>query len=132
MMYGMPSKEQLENSRNAARSLNDALDTHGSLQVLRDKNIINITINKEGHTQLGHNLDEVSSWYSKALDQIDEVIKSDNKRFRCGNVGSVWFDVVVTANNKTKKVRVYLAGAGIVCGGYRCIVGLDATFDEKW
>ena len=68
-------------------------------------------------------------WAPGALTQLCRMFESENPpKFGAGSFGSVWFDVDLTSEGKTKKVRVAYHGKQ----GATYLIMLDATFDETW
>ena len=125
------TESRIQVAKAAADEANKAFDATGSLGILNKNKFAYFVFNKIGHEAIGDQTKPVKEWVAAALPVLNLKMQGDSSlRFKCGELGSVWFDVdEIEVLGIKKRVRVCLGPSQTE--GYKYEIMLDTTF-EKW
>ena len=119
-----------QKAQDIARELNKMLRTHSLAHLMTMNKISAIYHPYVVNGDLGPAYKQgYEKWAPGALTHLCSMYEDANgPKFGAGSFGSVWFDVDLTSDGKTKKVRVTYYGKQ----ANTHLIMLDATFDETW
>ena len=93
----------------------------------------------DGCEILKYDIAIVTRWFKSVVPRLRLMIERDYGShntsaavFKLGTLGSIWFDVLLEGDNKTKKTRVALTGVGTPKNVQGFCIKLDPTFDPTW